>query len=596
MSLLGTIAVLYFCGFTLNTFTLLGLSLAVGLVVDDAVMVMENIFRHAEMGKDRVTRRERGHQGDHLRRARRDARRHRHLPAGRLHEGRHRQVLPPVRRHALGRGGALVHRGHHARAGALRADAATTSRESAELRRARSSTAASRRSRAATAAALAALAARTRGSCSSSAVVVLAASRRSSRRASRRSSSRRRTRAASTCASRPRSARTSTATDALADAPRRILAKRPEVVARARRASASAVGAACRSRWSPPSERKLTQAQFSAAIRKELSTHTRACAPSVQDLSQQGFGASQGLSRRVLGARQRLGHARRAARRSSRTSSRESGLVDRRRQRLPDRRARARDRARPRARRPTSASRVSDIATTVSALVGGVIVGQYSTAGRRIDMRMRLLAAQRIAPRGPRACSACAPPNGDARPAVVGRRRTSEQAELQSINHADRERAITHHRQRRAPGTRRARRWPTSHDARRRSCRPATASSSSGQSSQFGDADERAWSSRSSSASSSRTWCSRRSSTRSSHPVTVLTILPLVGRRRDVRALRRRQDAQRLQHDRPAAADGHREEELDHPGRLRQRGARARGARRRRRDAQGAGRCACARS
>ncbi|HEX7602909.1 MAG TPA: efflux RND transporter permease subunit, partial [Polyangiaceae bacterium] len=53
MSLLGTIAVLYFAGYTLNTFTLLGLSLAVGLVVDDAVMVMENIYRHAEMGKDR---------------------------------------------------------------------------------------------------------------------------------------------------------------------------------------------------------------------------------------------------------------------------------------------------------------------------------------------------------------------------------------------------------------------------------------------------------------------------------------------------------------------------------------------------------------
>jgi hydrophobe/amphiphile efflux-1 (HAE1) family protein len=54
MSLLGTIAVLYFLHWTLNTFTLLGLSLAVGLVVDDAVMVMENIYRHGEMGKDRV--------------------------------------------------------------------------------------------------------------------------------------------------------------------------------------------------------------------------------------------------------------------------------------------------------------------------------------------------------------------------------------------------------------------------------------------------------------------------------------------------------------------------------------------------------------
>jgi hydrophobe/amphiphile efflux-1 (HAE1) family protein len=55
MSLLGTVAVIYFLGFTLNTFTLLALALAVGIVVDDAIMVLENIVRHAEMGKDRVT-------------------------------------------------------------------------------------------------------------------------------------------------------------------------------------------------------------------------------------------------------------------------------------------------------------------------------------------------------------------------------------------------------------------------------------------------------------------------------------------------------------------------------------------------------------
>ncbi|MBN1203389.1 MAG: efflux RND transporter permease subunit [Myxococcaceae bacterium] len=54
MSLLGTVAVIYFLGFTLNTFTLLGLALAVGIVVDDAIMVLENIYRHAEMGKGRV--------------------------------------------------------------------------------------------------------------------------------------------------------------------------------------------------------------------------------------------------------------------------------------------------------------------------------------------------------------------------------------------------------------------------------------------------------------------------------------------------------------------------------------------------------------
>ncbi len=54
MSLLGTIAVIYFLGFTLNTFTLLALSLSVGIVVDDAIMVLENIYRHAEAGKGRV--------------------------------------------------------------------------------------------------------------------------------------------------------------------------------------------------------------------------------------------------------------------------------------------------------------------------------------------------------------------------------------------------------------------------------------------------------------------------------------------------------------------------------------------------------------
>jgi HAE1 family hydrophobic/amphiphilic exporter-1 len=45
---------LYFFGFTLNTFTLLGLSLAIGIVVDDAIMVLENIVRHREKGENRV--------------------------------------------------------------------------------------------------------------------------------------------------------------------------------------------------------------------------------------------------------------------------------------------------------------------------------------------------------------------------------------------------------------------------------------------------------------------------------------------------------------------------------------------------------------
>ena len=53
-SILGTFMILKFAGFTLNTFTLLGLSLAIGIVVDDAIMVLENIVRHREHGEERV--------------------------------------------------------------------------------------------------------------------------------------------------------------------------------------------------------------------------------------------------------------------------------------------------------------------------------------------------------------------------------------------------------------------------------------------------------------------------------------------------------------------------------------------------------------
>ena len=45
------VAVLAF-GFTLNTMSLLGLSLAIGILIDDAIVVRENIVRHVEMGKD----------------------------------------------------------------------------------------------------------------------------------------------------------------------------------------------------------------------------------------------------------------------------------------------------------------------------------------------------------------------------------------------------------------------------------------------------------------------------------------------------------------------------------------------------------------
>ncbi len=53
-SILGAFILLNALGFTLNTFTLLALSLSIGIVVDDAIMVLENIYRHHEEGKHRV--------------------------------------------------------------------------------------------------------------------------------------------------------------------------------------------------------------------------------------------------------------------------------------------------------------------------------------------------------------------------------------------------------------------------------------------------------------------------------------------------------------------------------------------------------------
>ena len=53
-SLIGSFWVMNILGFTINSMTMLALSLCVGLVVDDAIVVLENIFRHAEMGKSSV--------------------------------------------------------------------------------------------------------------------------------------------------------------------------------------------------------------------------------------------------------------------------------------------------------------------------------------------------------------------------------------------------------------------------------------------------------------------------------------------------------------------------------------------------------------
>src|SRR5688572_11118620 len=54
VSVIGTFALLYFGGYTLNTLTFGGLALGIGMIVDAAIVVLENTYRHMEMGKDRM--------------------------------------------------------------------------------------------------------------------------------------------------------------------------------------------------------------------------------------------------------------------------------------------------------------------------------------------------------------------------------------------------------------------------------------------------------------------------------------------------------------------------------------------------------------
>jgi HAE1 family hydrophobic/amphiphilic exporter-1 len=55
VSVLASFVAVWSFGFTLNTMSLLGLSLAIGILIDDAIVVRENIVRHVEMGKDHYT-------------------------------------------------------------------------------------------------------------------------------------------------------------------------------------------------------------------------------------------------------------------------------------------------------------------------------------------------------------------------------------------------------------------------------------------------------------------------------------------------------------------------------------------------------------
>ena len=110
LSLVGVCFVLYALGYSINLLTLLAMVLAIGLVVDDAIVVLENIHRHIEEGLKPVDAAIVGMREifgpivsmtDHARGR---------LRADRLHAGPDRHAVPRVRLHARGRGGDLRHR------------------------------------------------------------------------------------------------------------------------------------------------------------------------------------------------------------------------------------------------------------------------------------------------------------------------------------------------------------------------------------------------------------------------------------------------------------------------------------------------------
>jgi hydrophobic/amphiphilic exporter-1 (mainly G- bacteria), HAE1 family len=52
MSIIGTFSVMYLLDYSVDNLSLMALTLSVGFVVDDAIVVLENIVRHLEMGKN----------------------------------------------------------------------------------------------------------------------------------------------------------------------------------------------------------------------------------------------------------------------------------------------------------------------------------------------------------------------------------------------------------------------------------------------------------------------------------------------------------------------------------------------------------------
>ena len=131
VSLIGTFAGMYLLGFSINSLTLFGMVLAIGIVVDDAIVVLENVERHMRdehvgPARSHAARDGRGQPARHRDRARAE----RGVPAGRVPRRARRRDVSAVRDHDRGVGHDLGLRRAHADAGDVRAAAADRAKSS----------------------------------------------------------------------------------------------------------------------------------------------------------------------------------------------------------------------------------------------------------------------------------------------------------------------------------------------------------------------------------------------------------------------------------------------------------------------------------
>ncbi len=185
-------------------------------------------------------------------------------------------------------------------------------------------------------------------------------------------------------------------------------------------------------------ERKLSQAQVQNLLRRELNSIPGVRAV-IQDLSQQGFTAQRGfpvefsvrgsdwtqlvtLSQKVMGDLNATGMV------QDLDTDYRVGMPEL--EITPDR-AVASD----------VGVSVNDVATTINALVGGIRVGKYSTGGRRLDMRVKLMAGQRSRPEDIQRLRVRT--REGALVPLSSLVKYEEQAALQAITRRDRERAIS---------------------------------------------------------------------------------------------------------------------------------------------------------